>query len=97
MMAAVPEWERVRSTFDSNKPAISALMASTNWSARFRLLSERITPDLGSIRMADVRVRMSDAMKLRATAGMVTISTLAFLAEQVLEACSVATALTRPV
>lgn len=84
--AAVPEWERVRSTFDSNKPAISALMASTNWSARFRLLSERITPDLGSIRMAAERVRMNDAMKLRATAGMATISTSAFLAEQVLEA-----------
>lgn len=84
--AAVPEWEGGRSTFDSNKPAISALMASTNWSARFRLLSERITPDLASIRMAAERVRMSDAMKFRATAGMATISTSAFLAEQVLEA-----------
>src|SRR3546814_6071431 len=70
----------------TNRAAIGKLLAASKWTEQFRTFSERFAPSLEGIRLAAERTRLLDMTILRASADVVAKSTVAIVAEQVLEA-----------
>ncbi|SDA36034.1 hypothetical protein [Sphingomonas sp. NFR15] len=73
-------------TFDANRSIIEKVTAASKWSEQFRLLSDRFAPSLAGLKLAAERARLLDMQILRASAEVAAKSTVAIVAEQVLEA-----------
>ncbi|HEX7930107.1 MAG TPA: hypothetical protein VF470_04280 [Sphingomicrobium sp.] len=73
-------------TFDANRSIIEKATAASKWSEQFRLLSDQFAPRLAGLKLAAERARLLDLQILRASAEVAAKSSVAIVAEQVLQA-----------
>lgn len=84
--SAGPDVLKLARTFESNQSSLAALMAASNWTNRFRALTEGFANSLAGIRLAAESARLVDMTILRASANLAARTSTAIAADQVLEA-----------
>ena len=84
--SAAPNILKLAGLLDTNRSFIEKMLVGSKWTEQFKALTERFGPSLEGVRLAAERARLLDMQILRASAEAAATSTVAIVAEQVLEA-----------